>query len=53
MKQAGETLKDGHDWACVSSDPRTFYSATDKLYEIGSEDFADLNDIARATFVVT
>ncbi len=53
MKDAGEDLDDDHEWGCVSSDPRSFYSATDKLHETGSEDFADLTDIARATFVVS
>jgi len=26
MKEAGEELED-HEWGCVSSDPRSFYSA--------------------------
>ncbi len=34
MKDAGEALGNDAIWGCVSSDPRSFYSATDKLHEI-------------------
>ena len=32
MKDAGEGLGEGARWGCVSSDPRSFYSALDKLH---------------------
>lgn len=53
MVEAGESLDEGNLWSCVGSDPRTFYSTKDKMFDLGTDDFGDVDDIARGTIVVT